>query len=439
MFCLIIKIHGGKMKIKTDRLKLSSLFYLLLVITLLVSCGKDQDFKDEWSDYRGVNRDGISNSNVSLKIWDKNTQPPLIWKQKIGNGFSGIVVNGTQIITAFAEDSMEVIAAYNRQTGKENWRQNIGKEFVEEFGNGPRATPTLDGNQVFIYNSWGHLYAVDTKTGKINWKHFLADSLKIRMPQRGHCTSPIVVGNNVVIHAGGRTKNTAFLAFDKNTGEKKWQTGETIVSYSSPFFANIYSQPQIIFSATKIVVTDGKKLGVRKIVSLSPDGRKLWEGPSVPGVIAMPLFIPPNKVFVSSSEDKYGCMLIQVKKENNSFIADTLWFSLEMQNHFNSSVYYKGYIYGFSNATLHCINPKTGKRTWRKRGLGKGSLIISDNKLVILTDRGKLVLAETNTEKFVQLAKAKVISGLTWTSPTIADGKLYIRSRKEIACYDLSK
>ncbi|MFA8343716.1 MAG: PQQ-binding-like beta-propeller repeat protein [Rhodothermaceae bacterium] len=427
------------MKIKTKGLKLSAVFSLLLILAILTSCGGDQTFNDKWSDYRGVNRDGISTSKVPLKVWEKDSQPPLVWKHKIGDGFSGIVVDGTRIITAFAEDSMEVIAGYDRKTGKELWRQNIGKEFVEEFGNGPRATPTLDGKQAFIYNSWGHLYAVDTETGKINWKHYLSDSLKIRMPQRGHCTSPIVVGNNVVIHAGGRTDNTAFLAFDKITGEKKWQTGETVVSYSSPFLANIYNEPQIVFSATKIVMKDGKRRGARKIVALSPEGKEIWDGPSVPAVIAMPLFIPPNKVFVSSSEDKYGCMLIEVKKENNSFAADTVWFSEEMQNHFNSSVYYNGYIYGFSNATLHCIDAKTGKRTWRKRGLGKGSLIISDNKLVILTDRGKLVLAEVNSKKFVQLAKAKVIEGLSWTSPTLADGKLYLRSREEIACYDLSK
>ena len=396
------------------------------------------EFAEEWSNYRGANRDGISTTSIPVKVWNSEAPIQAVWKHSIGDGFSGIVVTGDQLITAFSEDNLEIIAGFNRKTGQETWRCPIGKEFVEEFGNGPRATPTLDGKQVFIYNSWGHLYAVHTETGKLNWKYEISDNLKVKMPDRGHCTSPIVIGEYVIVHAGGREENTAFIALDKNTGAVHWKTGESVLSYSSPIFASIDQSPQIIFATTRIEDVDGQPKGVPEIVALSPEGNRLWVAPSVQGVLAMPVFIPPNQVFVSSSND-IGCKLIEVKKEEKGFKTKDVWFSMEMQNHFNSSVYYKDHLYGFSNATLHCLDAKTGIRKWRKRGLGKGSLIIADQKLVILTDRGRLVLAETNPEKYVELANAFVIDGLTWTSPTLADGMLYLRSRKEIGCYDLSK
>lgn len=409
----------------------------VMFMGLIVSTGDSGD-PENWTSYRGPNRDGISLSKVPLKVWEKGKTPKLVWKIKIGDGFSGIVLSGNQLITAFAAEGSEMVASFDRMTGKENWRCKISKEFKEEFGNGPRATPIIDEDLAYVYSSYGNLGAVNINTGKLVWSYALADSLKIKVPQYGHSTTPIVVGDKLIIHAGSFAKNCGFFAFDKKTGKILWQTGESTVSYSSPIHVTIDGTEQVIFAATSVIEVNGKRKGKNEVVSYSPDGKKLWTGPSLPGVIAMPVFVSPNKLFVSGSND-IGCYLLQINKQNNEFKADSLWFSSEMQNHFNSSVYYNNHLYGFSNATLHCVDIKTGQRLWRKRGFGKGSLIVADNKLVILSDKGELMLAETNPKEYVELSKAKVIKGLTWTSPTIADGKIYLRSREEMACYDLSK
>jgi hypothetical protein len=110
-----------------------------------------------------------------------------------------------------------------------------------------------------------------------------------------------------------------------------------------------------------------------------------------------------------------------------------------MRNHFNSSVYYKDHIYGFSSSTLKCLVSETAQRKWSKRGYGKGSLIIVDEKLLVLSDRGKLAMIEATPKGFKELAQAKVLEGKSWTSPTFADGKIYLRNQKEMACYDLTK
>lgn len=415
-----------------------TIFYILLVLTLFIGCNSGkQTFTDEWLQYRGPDGGGISTSAVQIIPWDADGQPHLVWKRPMGDGFSGISVSGDQLIVAFGEDSSEVLAGYNRNNGKENWRCSIGKLFTEEFGDGPRATPTIDGDQVFIYNSWGHLYCVDINNGQIIWKAALSDSFKIQMPQRGFTTSPLVMDETVIIHTGG-LDSTAFMGLHKKTGEVMWRTGSSVVSLSTPVVAVINNVKQIFFSATRVVEEDGRKKGVYEIVSLSLDGKILWQGPGLPGVIAMPVFIAPDKVFVSSQME-IGSKLIQVQSEGDSYKAEEVWNSKYMRNHFNSSVFYEGFIYGFSNATLECLDANSAERKWRKRGLGKGSLIIADGKLIVLSDKGKLVIAEATPEGYQELAKAQVIEGKSWTSPTFADGKLYLRNRKEMACYDLTK
>ncbi len=415
-------------------------FYALLLLIFLSRCQSAKpSFHDEWSQYRGPNGAGISLSTARIQTGSSDKLPHQVWKRSIGDGFSGIVLSGDQLIVAFGEDSSEYLAGFNRTNGDENWRCPIGKLFVEEFGDGPRGTPAVDGDQAFIYNSWGHLYSVDIRTGGLLWEAALTDQFEIPMiePRRGFTTSPLIIDDKVIIYTGGMD-STAFMALNKITGEVMWRTGSTRGSYSSPVVAVIYGVKQILFTTTRVIETDEGRKGIYNVVSISPDGEKLWEGPGLPGVVAMPVFVAPDKVFISSSVE-IGSKLIQVHQEGDVFNAKEVWSNKNLRNHFNSSVYYEGYIYGFSNATLECLDAATSERKWRKRGFGKGSLIVADNKLLILSDKGKLGIAEATSEEYKELAKAQVIKGKSWTSPSFADGKLYLRNRKEMACYDLTK
>ncbi|MFC2084905.1 PQQ-binding-like beta-propeller repeat protein [Bacteroidota bacterium] len=389
--------------------------------------------KNEWLQYRGPNRDGVSTSDISIKSWAKGSQPFQVWKKQIGDGFSGIVISGAQLITAFAEDSTEFLVSFNKTTGKENWRANLGTMFVEEFGNGPRSTPTIDGNFVYILNSYGGLYCINIKFGKQIWKVSLPDKFEIKRPLRGFSTSPLVMGETLIIHGGG--KKSAFIGLSKKTGKTLWQTGESIAGHSSPFTAVINNKEQSIFTTTRLIEKNGERQYLNETVSVSSDGKILWRGPSLSQIIAMPIFVPPNRVFISSSVED-GCLLIQILADGK---AETVWHNNEMRNHFNSSVYYKDYIYGFSNSTLKCLTAETAERNWSKRGYGKGSLIIADEKLLILSDRGKLVMIEATPKGYKELAVAQVLKGKSWTSPTYSDGKIYLRNRKEMVCYDLTK
>ena len=411
------------------------LFCLLLINfqgSAKVSIGTENG-KEEWSQYRGPNRDGIALSNTPIKPWPSDGQPHLVWKRPLGEGFSAIVIAGELIITAFAEDETEFVAGFAKATGEEVWRTALGPRFVEEMGNGPRATPTLDGDLAYILDSTGGLFCVNGKSGKQIWKVSLTEEFKILRPRRGFSTSPLILGETLIIHGGG--ENSAFIGLDKKTGKTIWQTGDSIAGHSSPFTAVINNVEQSIFTISRLVEKDGERKVLDEAVSVSSSGEVLWRGPSLPQIIAMPVFVPPNKVFISSSVEN-GCLLIQVLADGT---VDTAWQNKEMRNHFNSSLCYKGHIYGFSSSTLKCLVAETAERKWSKRGFGKGSLIVADDKLLVLSDRGKLAMIEADPDGYNELAQAQVLDSKSWTSPSLSDGKLYLRNHKEMACYDLTK
>jgi outer membrane protein assembly factor BamB len=411
----------------------------LLVVLFLSSTShshiknEDGNTEKEWSQYRGPNRDGVAVSDVSIKAWPEGSLPFQVWKKLIGEGYSGIAMAGGLFLTAFAEEDNEFLGGFDKTTGKEVWRTALGEKFIEEMGNGPRTTPTVDGDFAYMLDSHGGLYCVNTESGKQVWKVSLTEKFSIQRPLRGFSTSPIILDDTLIIHGGG--KNSAFIGLDKTTGKTLWQTGESIAGHSSPFVAVINGVEQSVFTISRVVEKDGERQVLDESVSVSPDGKILWRGPSLPQIIAMPVFVPPNKVFISSSVED-GCLLIEVLSNGT---VDTVWHNKEMRNHFNSSIYYKDHIYGFSSSTLKCLEAETAQRKWSTRGFGKGSLIIADDKLLVLSDRGKLAMIEATSDGYNELAQAQVIEGKSWTSPTFAEGKIYLRNQKEMACYDLTK
>jgi outer membrane protein assembly factor BamB len=405
----------------------------LFVVHFLCAPIYGSNEEEGWTQYRGPNRDGISISKTSIKAWPSGGEPFEVWRRPIGEGFSGISIVGEQLVTAFAEDGKELLGGFDGNTGKEMWRTALGPKFEEEMGNGPRATPTIDGEFAYMLDSTGGLFCVNVKSGDVIWQVSLTDDFKIKRPRRGFSCSPLIAGKMLILHGGG--EDAAFIGLDKTTGKTLWKTGDAAAGHSSPFMATINGTEQAVFTIARVVDKDGERKVIDEAVAVLPSGEVLWRGPSLPQIIAMPVFVPPNKVFISSSVEN-GCLLIQVKPDGK---VETVWHNKEMRNHFNSSVYYEGHIYGFSSSTLKCLVADTAERKWSKRGYGKGSLIVADNKLIVLSDRGKLALIEANPKGFNELAQAKVLNEKSWTCPSFAEGKIYLRTHKEMVCYDLSK
>jgi hypothetical protein len=246
------------------------------------------------------------------------------------------------------------------------------------------------------------------------------------MPRFGYSMSPLVDGDQVLVLAGKREEGPGIIAFDRMTGEVKWEALSGPAGYSSPLVAEIGGQKQYVHTT------------FTGVVGLSTEGEVLWShdtGPKSP--LAMPIFIAPDKVFVATADDHFGGLMVRVTHGEQGFVAEELWKERLMRNHFNTSVAVDGFVYGFDNATFRCLDAETGKRMWAYRGFGKGSLISAGSLLYVLADNGTVVLVRASSEGFEELGRAKPMEGRSWTEPSLADGHLYVRDMNELVRLDV--
>ena len=379
----------------------------------------------DWPQFRGVNRDGISNESGLLQSWPAEG-PKVLWKVSVGDGYSSISVSNGRLYTMFSDGDSEVVAAFDATSGKEVWRYKLDSNFVNDQGNGPRSTPTLDGDILYALSGQGMLAALNVKDGSKVWDHNLQKDLNGKVPIWGVATSPLVEKDTLLVLVGGG-ENNALVCFNKKTGDVIWKSQSDEPGYSSPIAVTIGGVRQIIaFSGTALF-------------SFSPtDGKMYWRYPWKTDWFvnaATPILVSNDKIFISTAYDR-GCALLQVTNAGGNVAVQEVWLSKGMKNHFNSSILYKDHLYGFDNAVLKCIDTSTGEEKWQKGGFGKGSLIFADGNLIVLGERGQLLLVEATPDQYKEKASFQILQGKCWTEPTLSDGKLYLRNQKEMLCLD---
>jgi len=386
----------------------------------------------DWPQFRGMNRDGRSAEKGLLSSWPDGG-PTEAWRVPLGQGYSGIAVVGDRIFTMYSADhegsATEFAASFDAKAGKLVWRVPLGEKFENSFGNGPRSTPTVDGDRVYFLDSHGTLVALTAKDGAEQWRMSLTETFGSKVPTFGFSTSALVDGDQLLIEGGGK-EGKSYAGLNKKTGEINWTVGDgpDDPSYNSPIAVTIDGKKRYVY-----VVGD-------KMTCIDPKGNEIWSHPwTFPGEThAMPIFIPPNQLYASGAEG-VGASLLTVSEEGGEATIREVWKTNEMRNHFSSAVVHDGYIYGFDNATLRAISVADGETAWRKRGLGKGSLIYADGHLVVLSDQGKLLLVEATPESYKEKGSVQALEGRCWTAPTLADGKLYLRSHEVMVQYDLER
>ena len=412
-----------------DRTPARLILVLLFVCAPLFTISAYQNHSQksfDWPRFRGPEGTGISRESGLRKSWPADG-PQQLWRVPIGTGYSGMVVQNNRLYTMDSNASSEFIVCLDATDGSPIWRTSVGPLYKNSYGDGPRATPTLDGDRVYALGAHGRLVAANVTTGEILWRVDLTQKFTFKQPQYwwGFSGSPFVDGDLVMVQAAGEGENT-IAAFDKNSGELAWSRLAGFAAYSTPIALEMHGKRQYVF------------VTAHDVVSLSAEGdinwKYNWGGWFIK--IAMPVLIPPDKIFVSASYD-IGAVLLHIREQGDSVSVREMWKSTVMSNHFHSSVLLGKYLYGFDNGTLKCIEAETGEEMWGKRRLGKGSLIYADDMLSVLSDRGQLVLAEANQQRNVELASFQALTGRSWTPPTLANGKLYLRNQKELLCLNL--
>jgi outer membrane protein assembly factor BamB len=378
---------------------------------------------ENWPQFLGPGRDGRTADGTLVEGWLRHGLRDR-WRRPVGEGFSGLVVAGDRLFSMDADGRDEHVWACRADDGAPLWKVRTGRSPREYYGGlGPRTTPTLEGERLFVVSAEGTLSAHDAGSGRVLWSRSLAVDFGARPPAEGSASSPLVAAGRVFVMMGGRA-GAAVGAFDAVTGRTLWTSQDDRASYSSPMLWPRPSGGQLLF------------LMARRLIAVDPtDGRLLWSYPweTHDGVnVATPIPAGPDRVFISAGYDQGAAVL----RLDAAGPAQELWRSRVLRNHFNNSVHHDGTLYGFDEAILKAVDASSGRLLWRERGFGKGSLVAAADHLIVLSEEGEAALLEATRASAVTKARHPALAARSWTPPTPARGRLYVRSSAEIACLE---
>lgn len=406
-------------------------------------------FAGEWRQYVGPNFDRTTTETLASTKFPASG-PKALWRVPMPNGFSSFsIADGrafTQITREVEGIEQEVVLAVEAGTGKELWSQPVGvKKYGHDGGNagagnntggdGPRSTPTVDGSRVFVLSSDLVLASFEAASGKEVWKKDLLKEHGGKNITWKNAASPVIDGDLIFVAAAGG-KGQALVALNKADGQVKWKTQDDPMTHATPLVTELHGVRQVIFFTQK------------GLVSVAPgSGDVLWrqEFPFRVSTAATPV-VSGNIVYCAAGYG-VGAGAFSVTKNGDPWSSKELWRSpgdKPVANHWSTPVVKNGFLYGmfsfkeYGDGPLKCVEIATGKVMWEKPGFGQGNVILSGNTVIALSDDGQLVLVDAKSDKYTELARAKVIDGKCWSTPVLSDGRLYLRSTKEGVCLDVS-
>jgi len=405
----------------------------------------------DWPVYFGPNQDGISTEKAN-PVWPPQG-PKLIWKVPL-MGYSSFVVSGNKAFTLTGRENQgelrDVCVALDAATGKELWAVDLSKsgrkmsnggvdKSIGGDGTGPRTTPTVNDGRVYVYSVDMKLFCLDAQTGKELWR---VDVIKDhagagRVPNQsyGNTVNPVVDGDLVFIGGGGLGQS--ILAINKVSGQVVWKAGDEKLSWSPPVVTTIHGERQLVFGLQNNVMGISVK-----------DGKTLWSGAMPYGDFNVPHpIVHENKVYAGCA-GRGGAVAFEIIKENNGFSAKKIYTTRTGDvPYLSTPVLRDGYLYGGfgrqENKSLRCVEFASGETKWEQKGFGHGwvcigSVILVGDKLVVLSDVGELVLVDPKPDAYKELARFKAVTGACWSTLAFSNGRIYIRSFEEGACYELS-
>lgn len=387
----------------------------------------------DWPQWRGANRDDISAETGLLKKWPASG-PKKVWMfDDAGLGYSGYSIVGDTLYTMGARDAVEFVIAVDVTTGKEKWSTEAGPLYTNGWGDGPRSTPTIDGDHLYTIAGRGNLVCLATATGKKVWEVSMTDDLGGKLQSWGYTESPIIEGDLVVCTPGGSEGTLA--AFDKKTGTKKWQTKDWTdnAQYSSIIGVTHNGGRQLI------------QLTMQTLAGVDPsNGKVLWtsEFPGKTAVIPTPIF-KDGQVFVAAGYG-VGCQSVKIGSGNK---VDKLYENTNMVNHHGGVVLVGDHLYGYSDkGGWTCMELKTGEVVWADKSAKKGAIHYADGMLYLLEeDSGTVILIEASPKGWNEKGRFVIEpqttqrnpKGKVWTHPVVANGKLYLRDQELLFCFDV--
>lgn len=383
----------------------------------------------DWPQWRGPERSGVSKETGLLKQWPK-AGPTLVWSATmVGAGYGSIAVRGDRLWVQGMRNRQSVVTSLNRADGKVVWTTPIGPAAENDRGSGPRSTPTIDGDRLYVLTETGDLACLRVSDGGIVWQKNVLKEYGARNIEWLLSESPLVDGSMVIVTPGGH--GAGMVAMDKMTGKTTWTSKDLNdePGYSSPVIADVQGV------RTVMTLTSSAGVGVR-----ASDGKLMWHYTPVANNTAnaaTPVYAD-GKVFYSSDYGTGGALL-DLRATGQEVRAREVYFTREMQNHHGGIVLVNGYLYGFNNAILTCLEFTSGKMMWRDRSVGKGAITVADGNLYILGEDNVVGLVEATPMGYREKGRFTIADQgwPSWSHPVVSGGRLYIRNQGTLASYDV--
>lgn len=386
----------------------------------------------DWPQILGPNRNGIADPQERIqKRWKGPI--PTAWSRPVGSGFAGLAVAEGRAILFHRQADEEVIECLDPATGKVYWKDAHPTQFRPQYGSddGPLCTPTITQGKVITYGAEGYLSCHDLQSGQLLWKRETHTDFQADTGYFGAGSSPLIVGDHVIVNVGGKRRSAGVVSFRLSDGETQWQKIADDASYSAPVMMEVADTP------IAIVVTRLKCVGLE-----IAHGSELFEvpfgarGPTVNG--ASPVIVD-QRIFLSSS---YGVGALLGRFDFPTFqteYAKEDFFSTQ----YATPIHWQGVFYGIDGrddtgpADLKCFDPLKKKLLWSEQNFGYGTQILVDGALLFVKTNGELVLVDPVPEGYAELGRDPVFSGTTRALPALSNGLLYVRDDTTLKCLDL--
>lgn len=377
----------------------------------------------DWPQFLGPNANGRSAERGINKDWTKRP-PKALWKAPLTDGgYTGPAVAGGLVFIIDHAGSHDVVKALDLNTGQERWRYEYEETSQDVFGFA-RSTPTIRAGKVYTMSRLGLVHCLDSKTGSLVWSRNVVADFKGTRPKWDVSSSPVVDGRKVLVCPGG--DNAAVVALDKDMGKTIWQGGGSgVTGYSTPVVATIHGKRQYVMYLFTLVE------GID-----ADNGRVLWTFPwsDWSGVSACAPVLVGDAVFVTSGYAR-GCALLDVADAQPK----PRWDNKALESEFSSPVLIDGFLYCTSaSGVLVCVDVASGKRMWQQPGFEKGGLIGVDGTLIVMNgSNGDITMVAASPAGFKELGRMQGLGGQSWTAPILANGKLIVRNKRTLACFEL--
>jgi hypothetical protein len=392
---------------------------------------------DDWPHLRGPNGDGVRTGERLSAIYADDS-PPLLWRVELGQGYSGFSLSERQLFTQFQDRLGQHLLCLDAESGVEKWRLRYDSAWQRNGAYpGPYATPTVGDGSVCFASPSGIVGAADVRSGRLLWSKNLLAEFKGHGAGFGYACTPLIDEHRVFFPVGG--KGAGMVALDVRDGSLLWKAGDDPGSYCGASLIRFEGRRLIVgYLRNTLVLHDAEtgRILMRRVLSSDYDEHSAW-----------PLYREPYLAIAAPFKAGMQRFRLEADSEGGIVLRPT-WHCKDMSNDVLSSVLHDGCVFGFdlqeaqarvhrtSRGEFRCVDFDTGKVRWSAPNVPHSSVLLADDKLVLLDDQGILRLAKASRESYQELSRFQALpDGPCWTPPSLSRGRLFVRNAAEVRCY----